>query len=80
MGQKINPIIFRLGINKIWKTESFEKKLNELPLYHFKDLEIKKYIGQYFKKHGIILNECRQFYNGCTLNLHVSYFCSYNFV
>ena len=40
MGQKINPVIFRLGVNKTWKTEFFEKKNNELPLYVFKDLEI----------------------------------------
>jgi lycopene beta-cyclase len=44
MGQKINPVIFRLGVNKTWKTEFFEKKNNELPLYVFKDLEIKNYI------------------------------------
>jgi len=44
MGQKINPNIFRLGVNKTWKTEFFEKKAHELPLYTFKDLEIKSYI------------------------------------
>jgi hypothetical protein len=26
MGQKVNPNIFRLGVNKTWKTEFFEKK------------------------------------------------------
>ena len=26
MGQKTNPNIFRLGVNKTWKTEFFEKK------------------------------------------------------
>ena len=26
MGQKINPNIFRLGVNKKWRTEFFEKK------------------------------------------------------
>jgi hypothetical protein len=35
MGQKINPTIFRLGVNKTWKTEFFEKKNHELPLYVF---------------------------------------------
>ena len=26
MGQKVNPNIFRLGVNKKWKTDFFEKK------------------------------------------------------
>ena len=41
MGQKTNPNIFRLGVNKKWKTEFFEKKSQELSNYTFKDLEIK---------------------------------------
>jgi len=49
MGQKINPIIFRLGVNKTWKTEFFEKKNHELPLYVFKDLGSKKLHRESFR-------------------------------
>jgi hypothetical protein len=38
MGQKTNPNIFRLGVNKTWKTEFFEKKKKEINLYTFKYL------------------------------------------
>jgi len=80
MGQKINPIIFRLGFNKIWKTEFFEKKHNELPLYIFKDLQIRNYIERFLKIHGIILNDYKQYYKNSTLNLYISYFITLDFL
>lgn len=79
MGQKINPTIFRLGVNKTWKTEFFEKKNNELPLYVFKDLEIRNYIERIFETYGIILHDYKQHYNGSTLNLYISYFITSDF-
>jgi len=80
MGQKINPTIFRLGVNKTWKTEFFEKKNHELPLYVFKDLEIRNYIERVLETYGIILHDYKQHYNGSTLNLYVSYFITPDFV
>jgi ribosomal protein S3 len=80
MGQKINPIIFRLGVNKTWKTEFFEKKNHELPLYVFKDLEVRNYIERVLETYGIILHDYKQQYNGSTLNLYVSYFVTSDFV
>jgi len=80
MGQKINPTIFRLGVNKTWKTEFFEKKNHELPLYVFKDLEIRSYIERVLETHGIILHDYKQHYNGSTLNLYISYFITSDFV
>ena len=79
MGQKINPTIFRLGVNKTWKTEFFEKKSQELPLYVFKDLEIRNYIERVLETYGIILHNYKQHYNGSTLNLYVSYFVTPDF-
>ena len=79
MGQKINPTIFRLGVNKTWKTEFFEKKNHELPLYVFKDLEIRNYIERVLETYGIILHDYKQHYNGSTLNLYVSYFVTSDF-
>lgn len=79
MGQKVNPNIFRLGISKTWKTKFFEKKSQELPLYTFKDLEIKNYIERFLEKHGLILHDHRQHYSNSTLNLYVSYFITSDF-
>ncbi len=80
MGQKINPNIFRLGVNKKWKTEFFEKKSHELPLYTFKDLEIKSYVERFLETKGIIVHDYKQHYSNSTLNLYISYFVSPEFV
>ena len=80
MGQKINPVIFRLGINKTWKTEFFEKKNRELPLYNFKDLEIRNYIERILESNGILLHDYKQYYNDSTLNLYISYFVTPEFI
>lgn len=80
MGQKINPNIFRLGVNKTWKTEFFEKKTHELPLYTFKDLEIKNYVERFFEIQGIVLHDYKQHYSNSTLNLYISYFISSDFI
>jgi len=79
MGQKINPNIFRLGGNKTWKTRFFEKKSQELPLYTFKDLEIKSYIERFLETQGIILHDYKQHYSNSTLNVYLSYFVTSEF-
>lgn len=79
MGQKVNPNILRLGINKTWKTNFFEKKNQELPLYIFKDLEIKNYIERFLEKHDLILHDYKQHYTNATLNFYVSYFITSDF-
>ena len=80
MGQKLNPTIFRLGVNKTWKTEFFEKKNRELPLYVFKDLEIRNYIERVLEVNGILLHDYKQQYNNSTLNLYISYFVTPDFM
>ena len=79
MGQKVNPNILRLGVNKTWKTKFFEKKNQELPLYTFKDLEIKNYIERFLENHGLILHDHKQHYSNSTLNLYISYFITSDF-
>jgi ribosomal protein S3 len=79
MGQKVNPNIFRLGVNKTWKTEFFEKKRQELPLYTFKDLEIKNYIERFLETQGILLHDYKQHYTNNTLNLYISYYITPEF-
>ena len=79
MGQKINPNILRLGVNKTWKTKFFEKKRQELPLYTFKDLEIKDYVERFLQVKGILLHDYKQNYTNSTLNLYISYFVTTSF-
>ena len=80
MGQKINPNIFRLGVNKTWKTKFFEKKNYELPIYIFKDLEIKSYIKRFLEIQGILVHDYKQHYSNSTLNLYISYFVLSDFI
>lgn len=80
MGQKLNPTIFRLGVNSTWKTGFFEKKSSELPLYIFKDIEIRNYIERVFEMNGLIMHDYQQHYNTSTLNLYVSYFVTSEFL
>lgn len=80
MGQKLNPTIYRLGVNKIWKTEFIEKKNHELPLYIFKDLEIINYMERVFEINGMVVHDYKQHYHASTLNLYISYFVTSNFI
>lgn len=74
MGQKINPTIFRLGINKTWNTEYFESKKSELPLYTFKNLEIKEYIQKFLSNNGLLMHNYKIQYNKSLINIYISYF------
>jgi ribosomal protein S3 len=80
MGQKTNPNIFRLGVNKKWKTEFFEKKSQELSNYTFKDLEIKEYIERFLETKGLLLHDYKLHYSNSVLNIYISYFVTPNFV
>lgn len=80
MGQKVNPNIFRLGVNKKWKTDFFEKKSQELPNYVFKDLELGSYIERFLETRNIFLHDYSLQYNDSSLNIYVSYFVTSNFI
>ena len=79
MGQKVNPNILRLGYNKNWNTQFFEKKKKELPLYIYKDLEIKAYISRFFEKNGLIIHKLNQQHCGSDLYIFVSFFVNESF-
>jgi len=75
MGQKVNPIVFRLGKTAYWKQQYFEKKSNEIANYSFKSLEIKKFICKFFKNNGLILQNCKLHYmNENSLHFCISYY------
>jgi hypothetical protein len=51
-----------------------------LPLYTFKDLEVKDYLERILDIYGIILHDYKQHYNDSTLNLYISYFITSDFI
>ncbi|NCU51442.1 MAG: 30S ribosomal protein S3, partial [Candidatus Fonsibacter ubiquis] len=52
MGQKVNPISFRLSINKNWDSMWFAKK-KEYGQYLIEDFKIREYIHKNLKNSGI---------------------------
>lgn len=81
MGQKTNPNIIRLGKNKTWNSQYFEKKPTETAIYTFKILEIKNFINKFFKDHGLNIHDCKIYYlNENSLNICISYYLTFNSV
>lgn len=74
MGQKINPIIFRLSQTNDWKSKYFEKKSTESAAYNFNDIEIRKFITRFFESNGLTLHDLKLSYFNSTLHIFVSYF------
>jgi len=75
MGQKINPIIYRLGIeNRDWGSKYFEKNKEEHTLYNYQNLQIQKYLKEYFGKKGLDIHDINLYYNQKTINIYISYF------
>ena len=52
MGQKINPIAFRLGVNRGWDSIWFAKK-KEFGKYLIEDFKIRKYIQKNILNSGV---------------------------
>ena len=52
MGQKVNPIGLRIGINKTWDSVWFPPK-GEYPSYLAQDLAIRKYLKKLFHGMGV---------------------------
>jgi len=75
MGQKINPIIYRLGIeNRDWGSKYFEKNKEEHTLYNYQNLQIQKYLKEYFGKKGLDIHDINLYYNQKTISIYISYF------
>jgi ribosomal protein S3 len=74
MGQKTNPIVFRLGKIKEWKSHYIEKKTTESSSMIFQDLELKKYIQQLFLTHNLKILNCLTYFSAESLHLYISYY------
>jgi ribosomal protein S3 len=78
MGQKVNPIIFRIGICKNeWKSKYFEKNVEEHSLFSFRSLEIKKYLTKFLLNANLMLHDYRIYFTQTSFHIYISYFATY---
>ena len=79
MGQKINPIIFRLGkYNNDWDSYYIEKNFEESSLLLLNDLKIREYLARLFKLNGLILHSCKIRFTAEAISVSVYYFRFYD--
>lgn len=78
MGQKVNSNIFQLSFTNNIKYDSkyIAKTLEESSFIVYQDLEIKKYIKQFFNLYGLIINDTKISRSNNELIIFVSYFNS----
>jgi len=70
LGQKVNPISFRLGINKTWDSQWFSEKSYQHLLHE--DLKIKKYLKAKFYHAGISKVEIERAADKAKINMRVA--------
>ena len=75
MGQKVNPIVFRLN-SKIAESKSqyYGKNMEEFSYYLYQDIEIKKYLTQIFESNGMILQYCVIKRSNLKINIYVNFY------
>lgn len=71
MGQKVNPIGFRLGITRTWDSRWFAKKADYGRLLH-EDLKLRKYLKEKLYSAGIARIEIERAANKVKINLHTA--------
>ena len=71
MGQKINPISFRLGINRGWDSLWFAKK-KEFGKYLIEDFKMRKYIKKNITNSGVSEIIIERSSKKCTVSIHTS--------
>lgn len=72
MGQVIkiiNPIIFRLGLNKDWNLKFIEKKNTDISDYYFNSLEIFDYVYIFLNKYSFKVLSTKLYYNKNNIKL-----------
>ena len=75
MGQKTNSNFLRLGYkNNVWNSSYLEKNFEESSLYVYQDIEIKKYIGQFFQQYNLLVHNCRINRSDENLEIFISYY------
>ena len=70
MGQKINPILFRMGMSQKWKSGWFSDK--DYVKYLQQDIKIRKYLKSKIKDGGIARVEIKRSADDITIIIHSS--------
>ena len=70
MGQKVNPIGFRLGINKDWNSKWFAGK--EYSKFVFEDFNIRKFLKNKLQQAGISKIEIERAANKVRIKIHTA--------
>lgn len=71
MGQKVNPIGFRLGQTTTWSSKWFASKKNYAKLLH-EDLSIRKYIKERLYHAGVSRIQIERAGTKCRVNIHTA--------
>ena len=71
MGQKTNATIFRLNN---WKLQCVEKNKEEHNLFNYQNIEIQKYLNQFFSINGLNIHNLKIKYSQKNLYIFISYF------
>ena len=71
MGQKINPIGLRLGVNRGWDSTWFAKK-KDFGKYLIEDFKIRKYIKKNIVNSGVSEITIERSSKKCTVSIHTS--------
>ena len=71
MGQKVNPIGLRVGINKGWDSTWFAKK-SDFGKYLIEDFKIRKYIKKNITNSGVSEIIIERSSKKCTVTIHTS--------
>lgn len=71
MGQKINPIIFRLGVNRTWNSSWYAGK-KQFGTYLYKDIKIKDIIRKVLKNAGVASIHIERSLNNVMVNIFSS--------
>lgn len=69
MGQKVNPIGFRLGVNRTWDSRWFADK-NEYPRLLHEDLKIREFIMKHRRTAGIAKVVIERPHKKCRVTVH----------
>ena len=70
MGQKVNPISFRLGINENWKSRWFATK--DFADFLAEDIEIRKYVGNKLVRAAVLKVEIERSGDRVKVNIHTA--------
>lgn len=71
MGQKVNPVGFRVGVNRTWDSIWYEDKRNYAKYLH-EDLAIKQFVEKEKKSAGISRVAIDRFPDRVNVNIHAS--------